>query len=184
MLSCTVFDDKHTRIQGTTRTKDTAERWEAWSNINFHHLSHLSLFQKNDITYSLFFGIGDENTTKTAARFARAKKIYNPPNIPELPADPITEPRFIVTKGNPTANDLAPIYGLHELYQDHHKDLISEYTRIKALNQKLAAEREAHPPNLKPDIVIQHWTVTPDAPPAPTKIEYITPTKTEEGATK
>ncbi len=183
MLSCTVFDDKHTRIQGTTRTKDTSERWEAWSNINFHHFNRLPRFQKNDITYSLFFGIGDENTIKAAARYARIKRIYTPPTIPELPADPTTQPRFIVTNGNPTAEDLAPLNGLHELYQDHHKDLISEYTRIKAQQEREAAERLANPPDPKPDIIIQHWTVTPDAPPAPTKLEII-PTKSEGGETK
>ncbi len=183
MLSCTVFDDKHTRIQGTTRIKDTTERWEAWSNINFHHFNRLPRFQKNDITYSLFLGIGDENTTKAAARFARATRTYTPPTIPDLPADPTTAPRFIVTSGNPTAEDLAPIVGLHELYQDHHKELISEYIRIKAQQEREAAERLANPPDPKPDIIIQHWTVTPDAPPAPTKLEII-PTKTEEGETK
>ncbi|MFM2221087.1 MAG: hypothetical protein RLZZ553_835 [Verrucomicrobiota bacterium] len=183
MLSCTVFDDKHTRIQGTTRTKHTTERWEAWSNINFHHLSHLPRFQKNDTTYSLFFGISDENTTRAIARHARLGKTYTPPTIPELPADPTTQPRFIVTNGNPTAEDLAPIIGLHELYQDHHKDLISEYIRIKAQQEREAAERLAYPPDPKPDIVIQHWTVTPDAPPASTKLEII-PTKSEEGENK
>jgi hypothetical protein len=183
MLSCSVFDDKHTRIQGITRTKDTTERWEAWSNINFHHFNRLPRFQKNGITYSLFFGIGDENTARTAARYARAGKTYTPPAIPELPADPTASPHFIVTKGTPTAEDLAPIIGLHELYLDHHKDLISEYTRIKALQEKEAAERLANPPDPKPDIVIQHWTVTPDAPAAPTKLEII-PTKTEGGESK
>jgi hypothetical protein len=183
MLSCTVFDGKHTRIQGFTRTKDTTERWEAWSNINFHHFNSLPRFQKNDITYSLFFGIGDEDTIKATARFARIKKTYIPPAIPQLPADPTTEPRFIVTKGNPTAEDLAPFTGLHELYQDHHKDLISEYTRIKALQEREAAERLANPPDPKPDIIIQHWTITPGAPAAPTKLEII-PTKTEGGESK
>jgi hypothetical protein len=183
LLSCTVYDGAYTLIRGTTREKDVSRPWEAWSNINFRHFNTFRSFQKNGITYSLLFGIGDENTARAAARYARAGKTYTPPAIPELPADPTTSPRFIVTKGNPTAEDLAPIIGLHEIYQDHHKDLISEYTRIKALQEKEAAERLAHPPDPKPDIIIQHWTVTPDAPPAPTKLEII-PTKTEGGETK
>jgi len=184
MLSCTVFDGKHTRIQGFTRTKDTTERWEAWSNINFHHFNSLPRFRKNDITYSLFFGIGDEDTVKAAARHARFGKTYNPPAIPELPADPTTQPRYIITKGNPTAEDLAPFIGLHELYQDHSKDFISEFERIKAIREREAAERLANPPDPKPDIIIQHWTVTPDATPAPTKLEYVTPPEAEEHPTK
>ena len=179
MLSCTVYDGKHTRIYGMTRNKDTAHRWEAWSNVNFRHFNNIQRFQKNDIIYSLLFGIGDEDTARTAARYSRAGKTYTPPAIPELPTDATAEPRFIVTKGNPTPEDLAPIIGLHELYEEHHKDLISEYQRIKALQELAAAERLANPPDPKPDIIIQHWTVTPDAPPAPTKIEII-PTKTEQ----
>jgi hypothetical protein len=183
MLSCTVYDGKHTLIRGMTRTKDTAHHWEAWSNLNFRHFNMLQRFQKNDITYTLLFGIGDEDTAKSAARHARLGKPYTPPAIPELPADSTTDPRFIVTKGNPTVEDLAPIIGLHELYQDNHKDLISEFERIKANQDREAAERLANPPDPKPDIIIQHWTVTPDAPPAPTKLE-ITPTKTEGGEIK
>lgn len=183
MLSCTVYDGKHTRIYGMTRTKDTAHRWEAWSNVNFRHFNNIQRFQKNDIVYSLLFGIGDEDTVRTAARFARAGKTYTPPAIPELPSDATAEPRFIVTKGNPTPEDLSPIIGLHELYEEHHRDLISEYQRIKALQELAAAERLANPPDPKPDIIIQHWTVTPDAPAAPTKLE-ITPSKTEGGETK
>ena len=183
MLSCTVYDGKHTLIRGMTRTKDTAHHWEAWSNVNFRHFNMLQRFQKNDIVFSLLFGIGDEDTAKSAARHARLGKPYTPPAIPELPSAPTTDPRFIVTKGNPTAEDLAPIIGLHEIYQDHNKDLISEYTRIKAQQEREAAERLAYPPDPKPDIVIQHWTVTPDAPPAPTKLEII-PTETKGGETK
>lgn len=183
LLSCTVYDGTYTLIRGMTREKDVSRPWEVWSNVYFRHFNTFRSFQKNGITYSLLFGIGEENTARTAARYARAGKTYTPPVIPELPADPTTSPQFIVTKGNPTAEDLAPIIGLHEIYQDHHKDLISEYTRIKALQEKEAAERLANPPEPKPDIVIQHWTVTPDAPVAPTKLEII-PIKTEEDQTK
>jgi hypothetical protein len=183
LLSCTVYDGTYTLIRGVTREKDVSRPWEAWSNVNFRHFNTFRSFQKNGITYSLLFGIGDENTVRTAARYARAGKTYTPPAIPELPDDPTTSPQFIVTKGTPTAEDLAPIIGLHEIYQDHHKDLISEYTRIKALQEKEAAERLANPPDPKPDIVIQHWTVTLDAPAAPTKLEII-PTKTEGGESK
>ncbi len=175
MLSCTVYDGKHTLIRGITRTENTAHHWEAWSNINFRHFNTLQRFQKNDIVFSLLFGIGDEDTARNAARHARFGKAYTPPAIPELPADSTTEPRFIVTKGTPTAEDLAPIIGLHEIYHDHHIDLISEYHRIKTLREQEAAERLANPPDPKPDIIIQHCTVSPDAQ---------TPTANEGGENK
>ena len=183
MLSCTVYDHRHTLISWTSQGKTPVEFFKAWSNVNFFHLNPLHQFKKNDVIYSLMFGIGHEDTAKAAARYARFGETYHPPAIPSLPADPFAQPTFLVTEGNPTAEDLAPIIGLHEIYQDHHKDLISEYTRIKALQEKEAAERLANPPEPKPDIVIQLWTVTPDAPVAPTKLEII-PIKTEEDQTK
>ena len=161
MLSCTIFDGKHTLIRGITRNKDKVQQWELWSNINFRHFNGLHRFEKNDIIHTLFFGIGDVDTTKDAARFARFGRMYTPPAIPELPADATLEPRFIVTKGNPNAEDLSPIIGLHEIYQEHHQDLIGEYLRIKANNERNAAERLANPPDPKPDIIIQHWIIDP-----------------------
>lgn len=183
LLSCTLHDGTYTMIRGITRENDEPRPWEACSNINFRHFTALPRFQKDGITYTLLLNIVEENSTRTAARYARLGKTYTPPTIPELPADPTTAPQFIVTKGAPTAQDLAPIEALHELYQKHHQDLISEYVRIKALQEREASERLANPPNPKPDIIIQHWTVTPNAPPAPTKLEII-PTKTEEDQTK
>ena len=177
MISCTIYDDTHTLIRGMTRTDNISHQWEAWSNINFHHFTALPTFQKNGESYSLIFAFNDENTVRTAARFVRRGKIYTPPAIPSLPGDPIVDPQFIVITGKPNAADLLPIIALHELYQDHHKDLISEYRRIKIEREREAAERLANPPDPKPDLIIQHWTITPDAPPAPTKIEYTTTKK-------
>lgn len=161
LFSGTVYDDTHTQLRWSSQGRQPVEHFIAWSNVNFHYFDSLHRFQKNGTTYSLMYGIGDENTAKAAARYARFGRPYTPPVIPTLPADPTLEPTFIVTQGNPTAEDLAPIRGLHELYAQHHNSLIAEYQRLKTVRAQEAAARAANPPDPTPDIIIRHWTIQP-----------------------
>ena len=159
MLSCTVYDGTHTLLRWTSRGEVPVRTFQAWSNINFHNLTTLFHFKKNKTVYTLMFGVGDEDTAKTAARFAGHGKTYTPPTIPELPANSSTEPTFQVISGEPTAADLEPIYGLHEIYKENHQTLIAETERIRAVRAQQEAERLANPPDPKPDIIIQYWNI-------------------------
>ena len=161
MLSCTVHDDDKTLIRWTSQGKQPVENFEAWSNINFHYFDCFFRFKKNDTTYSIMYGIGDISTAMMTRMSIRRGFTYTPPVIPELPADATAQAAFVVIKGNPTAADLEPIKGLHEIFQDNHAAMIAEYQRLKILRAAEAAERAAHPPNPKPDIIIQHWTIEP-----------------------
>jgi hypothetical protein len=165
MLSCTVYDGQKTMIRWNSQGKQPIEYYTAWSNVNFHYFNAINHFKKNDTTYSFFFGVGDIDTAKMSALYARRGKTYAPPIIPALPADATIEPTFIVTEGNPSPADLEPIVGLHELYKEHHAAMVVEYQRLKLLRQQEAAERAANPPDPKPDIIIQHWKIeTKDQP--------------------
>jgi hypothetical protein len=159
MLSCTVYDGTHTLLRWTSRGEVPVRTFQAWSNVNFHNLTTLFHFKKNKTVYTLMFGVGDEDTAKTAARFARHGKTYTPPIIPELPADSGAEPTFQVISGEPTAADLEPIYGIHEIYKENHQALIAETQRIRAIRAQQEAERLANPPDPKPDIIIQYWNI-------------------------
>ena len=161
MLSCTVYDGTRTLITWSSQGVTPVQTYKAWSNVNFHHYDSLRRFKKNSTTYMLMFMIGDEDTARAAARAARAGMTYSPPLIPELPADSSTEPRFQVIQGNPSAEELAPLYGLHEIYQENHSELIAEHQRLTLERAQKAAERLANPPDPKPDIIIQHWTIEP-----------------------
>ena len=165
MLSCTVHDGSRTLITWNSQGVTPMQTYKAWSNVNFHHFDSLRRFKKNSTTYMLMFMIGDEDTARAAARAVRAGKSYSPPLIPELPADSRAEPRFQVIQGNPSAEELAPLYGLHEIYQENHNELIAEHQRLTLERAQKAAERLANPPDSKPDIIIQHWTIDPSAHP-------------------
>ena len=166
MLSCTVYDGQKTMIRWNSQGREPVEYFTAWSNVNFHYFNSLGRFKKNDTTYTLMFGIGDTDTAKMASLYARRNAIYTQPVIPTLPEDATEEPSFVVTQGNPTTADLEPLVGLHELYKEHHTAMIAEYQRLKVLREQEAAERAANPPDPKPDIIIQHWTIEPKVQPA------------------
>ena len=151
MLSCTVYDGTRTLITWNSQGVTPMQTYKAWSNVNFHHFDSLRRFKKNRTTYMLMFMIGDEDTARAAARAARAGKTYSPPLIPELPADSATSPGFQVIQGNPSAEELAPLYGLHEIYRENHSELIAEQQRLTLERAQKAAERLANPPDPKPD---------------------------------
>jgi hypothetical protein len=162
-LSCIVH---HNHIDGTIRThirwnsqdKLPIETFEAWSNINFHHLTQTGNFKKGNTTHALLILCRDEYSQQLAARATRLNVPFTAPEIPTLPNDSTTLPTFVVTAGYPTAEDLAVIQGLHELYQNHHADFIAKLAQIKQQNAQAAAERAANPPDPTPDIIIRYWT--------------------------
>jgi hypothetical protein len=166
ILSGTVYDSKHTLLRWTSQGEVPVRTFQAWSNVNFHQFTSLQRFKKKDTIYSFTFWLGDEDTVKTAERYARFNqrpnskfRTYTPPTIPTLPADSGAEPTFQVISGEPTAADLEPIYGLHEIYKENHQALIAETQRINAVRAQQAAERLANPPDPKPDIIIQYWNI-------------------------
>ena len=166
IFSCTVYDGEKTMIRWCSQDRQPVEYFTAWSNVNFHYFNSLGRFKKNDTTYSLMFGIGDTDTAKMASLYARRNAVYTPPVIPTLPVDATVEPSYVVTQGNPSPADLEPILGLHEVFQQHHADLIAEHQRLKVLRAQEAATRAANPPDPKPDIIIQHWKIDPKDQPA------------------
>jgi hypothetical protein len=168
MFSCTVYDGEKTMMRWNSQGREPIEYFTAWSNVNFHYLNNLTRFKKNDTTYSIMFGTGDVDTAKMTSLYARRNVVYTPPVIPSLPEDETAEPNFVVTQGNPTLADLEPLVGLHELYKEHHAAMIAEYQRLKVLREQEASERAANPPDPKPDIIIQHWTIEPKDQPATT----------------
>ncbi len=163
MLSCTVHSDEangttRTHIRWTSQGKTPTEFYEAWSNVNFHHLTHLHAFNKANITHNVMFGIGDQSSTQAADRAAKAGKTYTPPSIPELPTDSTTQPTYAINQGNPAEADLAALDGLHELHQQHHAAFIAKSASLKEENARRAAELAANPPDPTPNLIIRYWT--------------------------
>jgi hypothetical protein len=155
MLSGTIYDGEttHIRWQGSTPGRS----FEAWSNINFDYLRGLGTLRlPSSEILILAMGMGEVDTARLAARFASVGRPYQPPSIPALPASPETDPAYIVVKGDPTPDELAPITALHALYQYEHARLKAARDHTARLNAERRAWQQAHPPQPE-DIVIKHW---------------------------
>jgi hypothetical protein len=157
-LSATVYDQHATRIEW--RSKDNTRSLQAWSNIDFNYLRGITQIQQGDTRrYYFYFGIGTVDTTWMASRFARFKRPYQKPVIPELPASPETNPVFVITKGEPTADDLESLQALHDLYKAEHLRLKAAFEYQQRKNKEQAAELLAHQPKA-PDLTLKHWTAS------------------------
>ena len=157
-VSATVYDRQATLIEW--RSKDNTRSFQAWSNIDFNYLRGITQIQQGDIRrFYFYFGIGTVNTTWMASRFARFNRPYQKPVIPELPASPETNPAFVITKGEPVAEDLESIQALHDIYKAEHLRLKAALEYQQRTNKEQAAELLAHPPKA-PDLTLKHWTAS------------------------
>lgn len=160
ILSCTVYDNSHTLVTWTSQRKNPVQFFKAWSNVNFAHFAALHSFKKNEVVHSLMLCLDHEDTQKRKEMFARYGKTYQAPSIPVLPQNSCSDPTFIIVEGEPHDDDLSTIEGLHEIYQDHHADLIAGYECIRLRSEKESRERISAALRPKPEIIIQHWNQT------------------------
>ena len=75
------------------------------------------------------------------------------PAIPEFPAGNAT---FVITSGDPTAETLASIQSLHDLYNNEHDRLKAAYEGRERAQRLHEAKLKANPPQLK-NIVLNYW---------------------------
>lgn len=172
ILSGTVYDHRATlvRCQGTTPER----AFEVWSNIDFNHLRNIGTLRTPGTgihaageTLLLCMGFGDIDTALTASRWSRRGLVYQPPAIPALPADPDSDPAFVIAKGDPTPDELAPLLSIHALYKAEHARLRAATAHVARVNAERREWEKTHPPQPE-DIIIKHWNTSGQAPAAQT----------------
>jgi len=143
LLSASVVDGKASFV----RWYHDGEEFQAWSNVNFNHLSGFAEFESDRTRYSFIMAVGDISTD-------RERKLEWPGKPPELGVD---YPAFTLVKGDESkGNALAMMIALHDLYENEQDKLVAAHEgRLRA-----SAEREvwlrANPPQPQ-DTVIQFW---------------------------
>jgi hypothetical protein len=143
LLSASVVDGKATFV----RWYHDGEEFQAWSNVNFNHLSGFAEFESDRKRYHFIMAVGDIST-------AKGRKSEWPGKPPELGVD---YPAFTLIKGDKSMGDaLAMMIALHDLYENEQDKLVNAHKgRLRA-----SAEREAwlraNPPQPQ-DTVIQFW---------------------------
>ena len=143
LLSASVVDGKASFV----RWYHEGEEFQAWSNVNFNHLSGFSEFESDRKSYHFIMAVGDIST-------AKGRKSEWPGKPPELG---VAYPAFTLIKGDKSKGDaLAIMIALHDLYENEQDKLTAAHQgRLRA-----SAEREAwlraNPPQPQ-DTVIQFW---------------------------
>ena len=143
LLSATVVDGKMTFV----RWYHEGEEFQAWSNINFNHLSGFAEFESDKARYGFIMAVGDISS-------AMERKFEWPGKPPDLGVD---YPAFTLVRGDESKGDaLAMMIALHDLYENEQDKLVAAHEgRLRARGEREAWLR-ANPPQPK-DTVIQFW---------------------------
>ncbi len=147
-VSATVYDHEKTLVRWwipADRERDLEPRnFEAWSNIDFLHLTGFGSFEYEGITYSLLMAAGAIDTEAWRERMASSGRELELPESPELPAD---RPAYVVTEGDATdAEGTAIMDGLHALYAKEKDRLVAAYEGRERARKEREAWLLAHPP--------------------------------------
>jgi hypothetical protein len=143
LLSASVVDGKMSFV----RWYHEGEEFQAWSNVNFNHLSGFAEFESDKARYGFIMAVGDISSDKE-------RKFEWPGKPPELGVD---YPAFTLVKGDESAGDaLAMMIALHDLYENEQDKLVAAHEgRLRARAEREAWLR-ANPPQPQ-DTVIQFW---------------------------
>lgn len=132
-----------------------------WSSADFSLLWGFSSFVGSDgITRSLMMTWSIHPSESRQRLLARLGK---PPITTKIPVFPQGKATFMITAGNLTAEALASIQSLHDLYNNEHDRLLTAYHARERASTIRQAELRAHPPQPK-DIVINSWAIETAAP--------------------
>lgn len=141
-IRATVYNKQRSLLQW--RDPGSGAEYEAWSNIDFNHLSALSHFESNAHRWILLLAIVNIDTTTASP--ATGATVPEPAH-PEIPAG---APAFVLTKGDPSnQGPVAPLDTLHDLYEVKAAEWIASAAAQKQIREQQAAEQanSAQPQN-------------------------------------
>jgi hypothetical protein len=90
---------------------------------------------------------------RMTALFASKGKTYTAPQIPTLPEGKAT---FQIIGEQPASSDLTALQSLHNLYNQHHAELLSAHQSREQASLQREAALKANPPPPK-DITLRYW---------------------------
>ena len=90
---------------------------------------------------------------RLSALFASKGKTYTVPQIPTFPEGKAT---FQIIGDSPSPSDLTALQSLHDLYNQHHAELLAAYQGREQASLQREAELKANPPQPK-DITLRYW---------------------------
>ena len=157
-LGATIFRDKN------SAPRTLANYWPAtqgetitfWSSADFSLLAGLSSFIGSDgKTRSLMMTWSTTQIDLLTESLAEHGREYEGPEIPQFPTGKAT---FIIASGNPTAENLASIQSLHDVYNNDYEKLKAACEGREQARLQQEADLIAHPPQPK-NITLSHWRI-------------------------
>ena len=128
-----------------------------WSSADFSLLTSLVNFIGIDgKTRSLLMMWTTADIEQSIESLAKSgREPTSPPEIPQFLTGKAT---FIIQSGNPTAENLASIQALHDLYNNEYEKLNAAFEVREQARLQQEAELIAHPPQPK-NIVLNYWNI-------------------------
>jgi len=138
-LSATVVDHRATRLHW----RHNGKIYEAWSNVDFNHLTGFTRFKVDGRYYDPYFGIGNTSSEMEG--------------VEKAPDFPTRQPTFILTRGDAGDTDaLEGVEALHTLYRAERGRLKTAYEKREMTSLERQRYLEANPPKPR-DVTIQFW---------------------------
>lgn len=130
-----------------------SESVDLWINANFLYLTGFAAFtDSTGREHSLIMSISKD-------KLANHDAIQSGPDLPPLPQFPDDfKASFVVMRGNPTPEELAPIVSLLELYNTEKARLKVAYLGRVAAEEERERELRENPPRKK-NIVLKYWRI-------------------------
>jgi len=132
------------------RWRDSAsgEEYEAWSNIDFNHLTALDKIETADRKWIFLLRIENVDTSLINPRTGQGAAV---PSHPVLPTD---GPGFEVTKGNgANQNAIASLEVLHTLYRTKGTELSASAAERRRIQQEQEVLEKANPPQPEDNVM-------------------------------
>lgn len=155
-LSATVYDHQRTFLRGSvTGMGRKAESFEAWSNIDFNHLSGFGSMEYKGIQYQLIMAIGNADSEKSRS-LAAQHDLRSP--FDYAPQISVVEPSYLFSDSDQAVKGESKnlLEGLHDLYRHQKSELIQAYEGREKSRKARALELIRNPPKPK-DTVITYW---------------------------
>ncbi len=155
-LSATVFrsTDSPPRTLGRWWPEGRRETITYWSSADFGLMSGIHAFaDSTGTTHSLLMGWGYVDLHKMSEMQAARLKAYGATALPTFPEG---KAGFEIIGTPLSAEDLAPIQALHDLYNSEHARLKSAFGGRERARLEREAYLKANPPQPK-DITLNYW---------------------------
>ena len=156
-VSATVYDNEATFLRVHTQSGGESQVTEAWSNVDWRHLSGFASFEGRGQTFSFLLMAGDSSieALKKAKELNPEIVVPEPPN--NLPKIGSAGPRYTV--GKEAANHevaLEFLEAIHDLYEEKETELIEAHEKRVADQIARQEQLRLNPPKKK-DVEVHFW---------------------------